>query len=89
MMRASLRDDLSVNPFAFEDDLRAAEDGLSKPDLVRVSRDLDIHRAELDAAVNRFRTALCKLLSARLFERFEEHYEEMRESIACGLIGHG
>src|SRR5262249_11306774 len=56
------------------------EDDLSELDLDRVARDLDVDRAELDAAVYRFRRALSRLLSTRLVERFEEHYDEMREA---------
>ncbi|MBX9679821.1 MAG: hypothetical protein K2X38_13750 [Gemmataceae bacterium] len=61
------------------------EDDLSDLDLARVARDLEIERGALDAAVNRFRSALGRLLSARLVERFEEHYDEMRDAF-CGIV---
>lgn len=45
-----------------------------------MARDLEVDRGELDAAVDRFRTALFRLLSARLVERFEENYDEMKDA---------
>lgn len=56
------------------------EDDLIELNLDRVARDLSVDRAALDAAVGRFRTALFRLLSARLVERFEENYDEMRDA---------
>jgi hypothetical protein len=63
------------------------EDDLSELDLDRVARDLAVDRGELDAAVARFRDALARLLSARLVERFEENYDEMRDAF-FGIIPH-
>jgi hypothetical protein len=63
------------------------EDDLADLDLDRVARDLAIDREVLDIAVKRFRAALTKLLSARLVERFEENYDEMRDAF-FGIIPH-
>jgi hypothetical protein len=63
------------------------EDDLSDLDLDRVARDLAIDRDQLDVAVTRFRTALARLLSTRLVERFEENYDEMRDAF-FGIIPH-
>lgn len=56
------------------------EDDLTELNLERVARDLEVDRSDLDAAVGRFRTALFRLLSARLVERFEENYDEMKDA---------
>lgn len=55
-----------------EDDLQ------EKLDLDRVARDLKIDPTALTSATVRFRMALTTLLNARLVERFEENYDEMR-----------
>jgi hypothetical protein len=63
------------------------EDDLSELNLDRVARDLAIDRDKLDAAVVKFRGALFRLLSARLVERFEESYDEMKEAF-FGILPH-
>lgn len=56
------------------------EDDLTELNLDRVARDLDVDRDQLETAVGKFRAALFRLLSARLVERFEENYDEMKET---------
>jgi hypothetical protein len=63
------------------------EDDLSELNLDRVARDLAIDRHKLDAAVVKFRGAMFRLLSARLVERFEENYDEMKEAF-FGILPH-
>jgi hypothetical protein len=63
------------------------EDDLSELNLDRIARDLAIDRDKLDAAVVKFRAALFRLLNARLVERFEENYDEMKEAF-FGILPH-
>jgi hypothetical protein len=56
------------------------EDDLSELNLDRVARDLNVDRGALETAVARFRSALFRLLSARVVERFEENFDEMKDA---------
>jgi hypothetical protein len=63
------------------------DDDLSELDLERVARDLEVDHDALISATTRFRSALNTLLNARLVERFEENYDEMREAF-FGTLPH-
>jgi hypothetical protein len=63
------------------------EDDLSELDLERVARDLEIDHGALLSLATRFRNALFELLNARLVERFEESYDEMRDAF-FGVLSH-
>jgi hypothetical protein len=63
------------------------EDDLSELDLDRVARELGVDVMVLRSAVDRFRTALFRLLSTRLVENFERAHDEMREAF-FGVLPH-